>query len=163
MNGFKTVLLAVLLAVSIPVFAAATLESFKFTTAGEEQRFKELIAELRCLVCQNQSLLDSDAELAHDLRAEVYDMLQAGQPDAEIIDFLVARYGDFVLYNPPVKPSTWFLWFGPFVLLAIALTLLIFALRRQRRATNRKPITATDRQQLDRILGKPGTRTDSES
>lgn len=163
MNGVKTVLLTVLLAISIPVYAAATLESFKFKTAGDEKHFKELIAELRCLVCQNQSLVDSDAELAHDLRAEVYGMMQAGQTDAEIIDFLVARYGDFVLYSPPVKPATYLLWFGPFVLLTIALALLAFALRRQRRPADQKPITEKDRQQLDRILGRPGTHTDGKS
>jgi cytochrome c-type biogenesis protein CcmH len=163
MSTVKTILLAVLLTLSVSVFAAATLEAFKFTSAADEQHFKELIVELRCLVCQNQSLLDSDAELAHDLRVEVYDMLQAGQADTEIIDFLVARYGDFVLYSPPVKPSTYLLWFGPFVLLAVALVLLVFALRRQRHATDQKPITDMDRQQLDRILGKRGNRTDRES
>lgn len=163
MSTVKTILLAVLLTLSVSVFAAATLEAFKFTSAADEQHFKELIVELRCLVCQNQSLLDSDAELAHDLRVEVYDMLQAGQADTEIIDFLVARYGDFVLYSPPVKPSTYLLWFGPFVLLAVALVLLVFALRRQRHATDQKPITDRDRQQLDRILGKRGNRTDRES
>ncbi|UCC55538.1 MAG: cytochrome c-type biogenesis protein CcmH [Gammaproteobacteria bacterium] len=158
------VLLAFGLATSVASsHAAATLESFKFTSGGDEQRFKDLIAEIRCLVCQNQSLLDSDAELAHDLRVEVYGMMQAGQADNEIIDFLVARYGDFVLYKPPVKPATYFLWFGPFVLLVIALTLLIFALRRQRRSMAEKPISATDRQQLDRILGNSGTHTDSDS
>lgn len=163
MSTVKTILLAVLLTLSVSVFAAATLEAFKFTSAADEQHFKELIVELRCLVCQNQSLLDSDAELAHDLRVEVYDMLQAGQADTEIIDFLVARYGDFVLYSPPVKPSTYLLWFGPFVLLAVALVLLVFALRRQRHATDQKPITDRDRQQLDRILGKRGNRTERES
>ena len=89
-----------------PLSAASTLESFKFATEAEEQHFKDLLAELRCLVCQNQSLADSDAELAHDLRAEVYGMVQQGQSDAQIIDFLVERYSDFVLYNPPMKPST---------------------------------------------------------
>jgi len=163
MNGIRILLLTVLLAVCLPVSATTTLESFKFTNADGEQRFKDLIAELRCLVCQNQSLLDSDAELAHDLRSEVYEKMQAGQTDAEIIDFLVARYGDFVLYNPPVKPATYLIWFGPFVLLAIALALLGFALKRQRRPAGLKPITEKDRQQLDRVLGKPGTRTDNES
>jgi cytochrome c-type biogenesis protein CcmH len=163
MNAVKTILLTVLLTLSVSVFAAATLEAFKFTSTADEQHFKALIAELRCLVCQNQSLVDSDAELAHDLRAEVYDMLQAGQSDTEIIDFLVARYGDFVLYSPPVKPSTYLLWFGPFVLLAVALVLLMFTLRRKRRTPERKPITDTDRQQLDRILGKQEQHTDGQS
>ncbi len=137
-----------------PLHAAATLESFKFTTPADEQHFKDLIAELRCLVCQNQSLADSDAELAHDLRAEVYDMVQEGKSDAEIIDFLVARYGDFVLYKPPVKPETYFLWFGPFVLLLAAIFLLVRALRRQKTGPAAE-ISAADRERLDALLGTP--------
>lgn len=132
--------------------ATATLESFKFTTPADEQHFKDLIAELRCLVCQNQSLADSDAELAHDLRAEVYTMVQDGKSDAEIIEFLVARYGDFVLYKPPVKPATYLLWFGPFVLLLVAVFLLVRALRRQQ-ASPATEISAADRQRLDTLLG----------
>jgi cytochrome c-type biogenesis protein CcmH len=164
MKTVIAILLLSVLAISVvPLHAASTLESFTFESGGDEQRFKDLIAELRCLVCQNQSLLDSDAELAHDLRAEVYGMMQAGQADNEIIDFLVARYGDFVLYKPPVKPATYFLWFGPFVLLAIALALLVFTLRRQRRNVAGKAISAAERQQLDRLLGKPGAHTDSDT
>ena len=132
--------------------AGVTLEAFKFNTEAEEQHFKDLIEELRCLVCQNQSLLDSDAELAHDLRAEVYDMIQAGKTDEEIIDFLVARYGDFVLYKPPVKPSTYLLWFGPFVLLIIAGLLLLRSIRRQQKVPASE-ISAEERERLDAILG----------
>jgi len=139
--------------------AGVTLESFKFKTEAEEQHFKDLILELRCLVCQNQSLADSDAELAHDLRAEVYDMIQAGKTDAEIIDFLVSRYGDFVLYNPPVKPSTYLLWFGPFVLLFIAALLLLRSVRRQQKtATNE--ISAEERARLDALLGSTSSSKD---
>jgi cytochrome c-type biogenesis protein CcmH len=133
--------------------ATATLESFKFATEAEQDHFKELIAELRCLVCQNQSLADSDAELAHDLRAEVYDMVQQGYSDEEIIDFLVNRYSDFVLYKPPMKPSTYLLWFGPFVLLLIAVVLLLRALRRQRQLPA-EAISAGDRARLDSLLGE---------
>ena len=131
--------------------AAATLESFNFSTEQEKQHFKDLIEELRCLVCQNQSLLDSDAELAHDLRAEVYGMIQAGNSDDQIIEFLVARYGDFVLYSPPVKPITWLIWFGPFVLLLIALFLLFRALRRQQ-AIPQNDLTDEDRKRLEQVL-----------
>ena len=83
-----------------------------------DTRLKRLEEELRCLVCQNQSLADSNAPLAEDLRREVRGLAVAGKSDDEIKQFLVARYGDFVLYNPPVKQTTWLLWFGPFVLLA---------------------------------------------
>ena len=122
---FAALLAAWLLLCSAGLQASVTLESFTFADAAEEQRFKDLIEEIRCLVCQNQSLIDSDAELAHDLRAEVYGMMQTGKSDSQIIEFLVARYGDFVLYSPPVKPSTWLIWFGPFVLLLIAVMLLV--------------------------------------
>ena len=132
--------------------AGVTLESFKFNSEAEEQHFKDLIEELRCLVCQNQSLADSDAELAHDLRAEVYGMIQEGKTDAEIVEFLVDRYGDFVLYNPPIKPSTYLLWFGPFVLLAIAALLLLRSIRRQQK-TSSNEISTEERARLDALLG----------
>ena len=141
--------------------AGVTLEAFKFDSKAEEQHFKDLIEELRCLVCQNQSLLDSDAELAHDLRAEVYDMIQAGKSDEEIVTFLVDRYGDFVLYNPPVKPSTWLIWFGPFVLLLIAAFLLLRAVRRQKN-TPAHEITPEERARLDAILGSTPPEQDKQ-
>jgi len=150
-NRIIAVLLLGLLFCSAPLQATVTLESFKFATTQEEQRFKDLISQLRCLVCQNQSLADSDAELAHDLRAEVYGMMQKGNSDAQVIDFLVARYGDFVLYNPPVKPSTWLIWFGPFVVLLIAAVLLFRSLRRQQQAPQQE-ITGSDRQHLEQLL-----------
>ena len=111
--------------------SAYTLEEFQFDTPAQEAEFRELIGKLRCLVCQNESLAGSQADLAQDLREEVYQMMRSGRSQQEIIDFLVARYGDFVLYQPPVKPSTYILWFGPFVLIAIGGFLLLRALRRQ--------------------------------
>ena len=160
-NKLFTVLALCLLLGAGTAQAGVTLEAFKFDSKTEEQHFKDLIGELRCLVCQNQSLADSDAELAHDLRAEVYDMVQAGNSDAEIIEFLVARYGDFVLYNPPVKPSTWLIWFGPFVLLLIAAFLLLNSIRRQKKIPAAE-ISAADRERLNTILGSttPGQDKD---
>jgi cytochrome c-type biogenesis protein CcmH len=152
MKKLVSILALCLLLSAGPAHAGVTLEAFKFDSKAEEQHFKDLIEELRCLVCQNQSLADSDAELAHDLRAEVYDMIQAGNSDEEIVTFLVTRYGDFVLYNPPVKPSTYLIWFGPFVLLLIAAILLLRAVRRQKNITATE-ITAEERARLDAILG----------
>ena len=156
-----SVLLLLLFTGSGPLHAAVTLEAFKFDTPAEKQHFKDLIEEIRCLVCQNQSLVDSDAELAHDLRAEVYDMVQAGKSDAEVVDFLVARYGDFVLYKPPIKPSTYLIWFGPFVLLLIASFLLLRAVRRQK-TTPAPEISAEERQRLNEILGSSPTEQDKQ-
>jgi len=155
---FSTLTLCLILGMA-PLHAGVTLESFTFASKAEEQHFKDLIEELRCLVCQNQSLVDSDAELAHDLRAEVYDMIQAGKSDDEIVTFLVARYGDFVLYNPPVKPSTWLIWFGPFVLLLIAAVMLLRSIRRQQTASTAE-ISSEDRERLNAILGNKSAGQD---
>ena len=155
MNAMKPLiplLLLLLVIAAPPLPAAVTLESFTFPDKAEEQHFKDVISQLRCLVCQNETLADSDADLAHDLRAEVYEMMKSGKSDQEVIDFLVNRYGDFVLYNPPVKPSTYLIWYGPFVLLAIAALLLIRAVGRQRQV--REPeISAEERKRLEKLLG----------
>lgn len=88
-----------------------------FADAAEEKRFRELVVQLRCVMCQNQSLADSDAMIARDLRAQILRMMRAGQDDEQIKAFLVERYTDFVLYRPQVRPMTWLLWFGPALLL----------------------------------------------
>jgi cytochrome c-type biogenesis protein CcmH len=98
-----------------------------------DARLKTLSEELRCLVCQNQTLADSTAPLAEDLRREVRELALQGKTDAEIKQYLVARYGDFVLYKPPVKPTTWILWFGPFAFLLGGGLLWFVVLRRRRR------------------------------
>lgn len=99
-----------------------------------EQRLMVISEELRCLVCQNESLAGSRADLALDLRREIRTLIKAGKTDAEIMDFMVSRYGDFVLYRPPVKPITWALWFGPFLLLIGAVVVLVRMVRRNQRA-----------------------------
>ena len=120
----KQILAAVLLAMMACAQADPALDT----------RLKKLEEELRCLVCQNQSLADSSAPLAEDLRREVRQLAVAGKSDDEIKQYLVARYGDFVLYRPPVKSTTWLLWFGPFVLLAAGgVTWWLIARRRARK------------------------------
>ncbi len=135
-----------------PPARAAGLEAFDFTGDVDEERFKHLIVELRCLVCQNQSLADSDADLAHDLRREIYELMQQGKSDEEIVDFLVQRYGDFVLYNPPVKPETWILWYGPFALLGVGLLILAFTVRQRKRQSD-TPLSEQEQQKLKTLLG----------
>lgn len=100
-----------------------------------EKRVGHLAEELRCLVCQNQTIAESQAQLAIDLKNQMREKLSRGASDKDVIDFMVQRYGDFVLYRPPLKPATWVLWFGPFLLLAFGLIFLIVKLR-QRRAPN---------------------------
>ena len=133
--------------------AQAGLEAFDFSGNVDEDRFKILIAEIRCLVCQNQSLSDSDADLAQDLRQEVYELMDKGQTNPEIVSFLVERYGDFVLYNPPVKRSTWLLWFGPFVLLGLGLFMLLRTLGQRRKQTEPE-FSEQDKARLQQILGE---------
>ena len=113
--------------------AAATALAQPAADEAFEQRLKRLETDLRCLVCQNQTLADSNAPLAEDLRREVRELALAGKSDAEIRAFLVARYGDFVLYRPPVKESTWLLWFGPFLLLGGGIVAWLAIVRRRRR------------------------------
>ena len=99
--------------------------------AGTERRLKALAEELRCLVCQNQTIADSNAPLAVDLRRETREMLRQGKSDAEIIAYMTARYGDFVLYRPPLKATTALLWFGPAAMLALGAAVLVLVLRRR--------------------------------
>jgi len=108
--------------------------------------------ELRCLVCQNESLSSSRAELADDLRREVSDLIRANKSDQEIKDFLVSRYGDFVLYRPEVKPLTWVLWFGPFVVLLVAAIFLLAYLRQRRLVVQPEALSVADRARVEQLL-----------
>jgi len=113
----------------------------QFHDAAEETRFHQLTAELRCVQCQNQSLADSNAQIAHDLRREVLNLMREGRSDAQVKQFLVERYGDFVLYRPQMSASTWLLWFGPGVLLLASALWLFLHVRRRARAV---PLKALD-------------------
>ncbi len=130
--------------------AALAIDPQDFASPAEEARYWALIEELRCLVCQNQNLADSDALLAKDLRDQVLEMLQAGRSDAQIKAYLVERYGDFVLYRPPVKPATWMLWFGPALIVGAGLIVLVVTLRRRRRGA--EIIADPEQEELDRRL-----------
>jgi len=120
---------------------------------GMENRIRNLEEKLRCLVCQNQTLADSNADLAGDLRREVREQVAAGRSDGQIIEYLVQRYGDFVLYEPPFKATTAVLWIGPFVLLAGAALILFVTLRRRRRAAEEPALAAEDKRLVERVLG----------
>ena len=117
-----------------------------------ETRLVHISQELRCLVCQNESLASSRAELADDLRREVRDLIRANKSDQEIKDFLVSRYGDFVLYRPEVKPLTWVLWFGPFVVLLIAGIFLLAYLRQRRSAMQPQVLSDAERARVEQLL-----------
>ena len=118
--------LLILLCLSLWLASAqAAIETYQFDSPEMEADYHHLINELRCLVCQNQNLSSSDADLARDLRRETYDMLSDGKSSQQVIDFMVERYGDFVLYRPQFKSTTYLLWLGPFVLLLGVLVMLI--------------------------------------
>lgn len=131
--------------------AMAGVEVHEFKTPEQEQQYNRMIDELRCLVCQNQNLADSNAELAQDLRQEVYDMIQQGASDQEIIDFMVARYGDFVLYRPPLKSTTLLLWIGPFVILGVGVLALLLYIRK-RRGTKEPELKEAELEKARRLL-----------
>lgn len=127
---FKLITLLLLSVISSSVMAAP-VETFKFESAETEKTFHKLSEELRCLVCQNQNIAESNADLAKDLRLEIYTMLTDGKSESEIVDFMVQRYGDYVLYRPPFKPLTWLLWFGPAIIFLLGLVVAARYLKSQ--------------------------------
>ncbi len=141
------------------VLALAPLVAFAKDAIPTEQdpvaakRAVGLAEQLRCLVCQNQSIAESNAELALDLRRQINEQIAAGKSDGEIVDFMVQRYGDFVLYRPPFKATTVLLWLGPAVLLLLGFWTLRRALRQRRRATEELPLSEDERARAGRLLG----------
>jgi len=118
-----------------------------------EKRVDEVSSELRCLVCQNQTIADSHAELAIDLKNQVRDMLRSGNTHEEVVNYMVDRYGDFVRYKPPMKPATYVLWFGPALLVVVGLVVLFTTLRkRRRRADQAEPFSAEDAKKIATLL-----------
>ncbi|TCT18133.1 cytochrome c-type biogenesis protein [Thiobaca trueperi] len=138
---------------------AYTLEEFTFEDPARAAEFRDLIGGLRCLVCQNESLAGSQAGVAQDLRKEVYRMMQEGKSRQDVVDFLVARYGDFVLYEPPLKPSTVILWFGPFLFVGIGGWLLFRTLQRKK-AEPEQDLSEAERTRLQQLLARTGDHQD---
>ncbi|HEY6241711.1 MAG TPA: cytochrome c-type biogenesis protein [Burkholderiales bacterium] len=149
-------LLAFFLLVATVPWAAAREAAPAAADPALEQRVMALSSELRCLVCQNQTLADSNADLATDLRNQVRERMRQGSSDAEIIDFMVARYGDFVLYRPPLKATTFLLWFGPLILLAAGFIVLLRRVLRRRPARDLE-MTATERKRAAELLAENET------
>jgi cytochrome c-type biogenesis protein CcmH len=132
--------------------AQARVEVYQFETPEQEASYKRLIEELRCLVCQNQNLADSNAELAQDLRQKTYEMVIAGKDEQAIIDYMVERYGDFVLYRPPVNATTLLLWVGPFLILFGGVFVLLRVIRRQRRAGATDEVDSDALRRVEQLL-----------
>lgn len=139
---------ATVLSLALACFAslAFALHPKEFQSAEEEQRYRALAKELRCVMCQNQSLADSPAGVADDLRLQVLTLIREGKTDREINDYFVARYGEFILYRPRVEPVTWALWFGPFVLLLVGAGVIVVIVRRNDAAAQ-NIVQSDDRQE----------------
>ncbi|MBK9495959.1 MAG: cytochrome c-type biogenesis protein CcmH [Xanthomonadales bacterium] len=124
--------------------SALAIDPLPFRDAAEEDRFRALTAELRCVMCQNQSLADSNAMIAGDLRKEVFELMQAGKSDDEIKSFLTERYTDFVLYDPPLQSKTWLLWFSPVVILLAGSIVVALIVRRRAADASASPVPPND-------------------
>ncbi len=140
---FRTILATVALFIATAVFAQA-IEPLPFKNHAEEIRYQQLTAKLRCPMCQNETLADSNAPIARDLRHQIFDMMQAGKTDEEIKTFLVDRYSNFVLYDPPLERDTILLWFGPAVILVIGAIVVVVQVRRRSRAAAGTTPTASN-------------------
>jgi cytochrome c-type biogenesis protein CcmH len=136
--------------------AQAAIDTYEFADEAQRQRYRSLIEELRCPKCQNQNIADSDAPIAMDLRAEVYRMMGEGQSNEQVIEFLVSRYGDFVLYKPPVTARTLLLWYGPAGLLVGGLVLLsvVVIRRRGKKVAGSSALSAEEQQRLAALLNQ---------
>lgn len=118
----------------VGMHVAFAIDPLPFKDRAEEVRFQNLTRQLRCLVCQNQDLADSEADLARDLRRQVFQMMQEGKTDDQIKQYLVSRYNDFVLYDPPLQTGTWLLWFGPFAFVALGAFVVMRIVRKRANA-----------------------------
>lgn len=146
--------LLILLFCLLPTFSYAGEAKDLAADPVLEKRMIGLAERLRCLVCQNESLASSHAELAEDLRREVREQMQKGKNDQEIIDYLVARYGDFVLYDPPMKSYTVLLWFGPFAMLLLGAGVLVFQLRKRRQTVQESELTPEAQERAASLLNE---------
>ena len=149
----------IVLALWLPLAAMADEAKPLAEDPVTEQRMIGLSENLRCLVCQNESLAGSRAELAQDLRQEIREQIRAGKSDKEVVGYLTQRYGDFVLYKPPVKPLTWLLWFGPFALLIGAVAGLYAYIKRRGNRPVDAPLSAEEKKRVEALLGNNGNKS----
>ena len=148
-------LAGLLLSFALLATAQAAIDTYTFKSEAEREQFRQLTAELRCPKCQNQNIADSNAPIATDLRREIFRMLEEGQDNQQITDYLVARYGDFVRYKPALNSRTWLLWYGPAGLLlggALLLGLIVLRKRRAQTGSASPGLTAQEQARLDALL-----------
>ncbi|MCQ4240618.1 cytochrome c-type biogenesis protein [Stutzerimonas stutzeri] len=153
----KQLIQGFLLALCMIGGAQAAIDAYEFQSEAERERYRTLVEELRCPKCQNQNIADSNAPIAMDLRREIFRMLEEGQSNEQIVDYLVARYGDFVRYKPPVNIKTLLLWYGPIALLVVGFGVLALILMRRRRGTDsdaHNTLSEAERERLATLLDK---------
>ena len=153
----KRWLAAVVFGLTLTGVAHAAIDTYEFANDAERDRFRELTKELRCPKCQNQDIADSNAPIATDLRREIYRMLGEGKDNQQILDFMVARYGDFVLYKPALTSKTAVLWFGPLALLVgglVVIGVIVGRRRRTEQVAGSDTLSAEERKRLDTLLDK---------
>ena len=150
-----TVVKAIVMVLGLCVGAnsLASIETYEFSEPGQEALYLDLIQELRCLVCQNQSISDSNAELAQDMRRKTYEMVKKGEDKGQIVEFMVTRYGDFVMYSPPFKATTLMLWVGPALIFVFAVAMLVRIIRR-RPSSNDRLLSEEQRQRAEQLLNQ---------
>lgn len=156
--------LAALLATIMSMTANAAIDVYDFDSVQQEAQYRGLIAELRCPKCQNQNLAGSDAPIAQDLKQKTYDLIKEGRSDGEIRDYMQERYGDFISYKPPVRPSTWILWFFPPLLLILLIAGWFWQTKRRQLTARGQsgpsvdhtttPLNATEKAELERLLSR---------
>ena len=155
----KRLILLLLIVASLPGLSLAKEAQPASDDPALEERVMNLSRELRCLVCQNETLADSRADLAEDLRNQIREQMKAGKTDKEIVAYLTQRYGKFILYNPPIDPTTYLLWFGPFVLLVAGLLVLFRFVKQRRALITDQPLSTDERERAESLLnadqGKP--------
>ncbi|MBO9489519.1 cytochrome c-type biogenesis protein CcmH [Endozoicomonas sp. G2_1] len=142
---------------------ASPVDTYQFDNEVLKTRYQALVKELRCPKCQNQNLADSNSQIAIDLRREVYNMLHEGKADKEIVDFMVARYGDFVLYRPKLSKVTYVLWFAPAVLFLLGIIIVIVMVRKRAGNANKAELSADENQRLAAILEQVNDETVQQS
>ena len=152
----KRFLLALLLVMGSSAMAA-NIEVYKFEDPEQEAIYKDLIGELRCLVCQNQNIADSNAELAQDMRRKTYELVKEGKDKGEVAEFMAERYGDFVLYKPPFNATTALLWVGPFLLFFIAIGLMLRTIRARRADNETATLSQEQLKEASKLLDKDKT------
>ncbi|UAN44482.1 cytochrome c-type biogenesis protein CcmH [Serratia sp. JSRIV001] len=145
-------LITLLVAALLSWSAAAAIDTYKFNSVEQEQQYRELTEQLRCPKCQNNSIADSNAIIAADMRTKVYELMMQGQDKQQVIDYMVARYGNFVTYQPPVTPATLILWVGPLLFVLIGGAVVILRTRQRRAGVVNEEFSEQEQQRLAALL-----------